>query len=309
MKKWILRAICGAVLLVLCLSVSAVVSATTIDQQKEASLTLEYKYNGEAFPDLEIRTYHVADVGDDYAFTLTEPFAQYPVELHDIKSQTEWNLIFQTLESYIWADGLGPTVTALTDGEGRVQFEKLRPGVYLTMPVAHLGEKTTTEFMGFMTVIPDIRRDGELNYDVVAYPKSTQYSPNDGDSRSLRVMKQWKDMGFEESRPDSVKVDIFRDGKFMTTIHLSAANNWSYGWTTENDGTQWTAVERDVPAQYKLTIEYKGDAIILTNVHKETVPPPTCGDATVLWPYILLMCFSGCVVILFALGRKRKAAG
>ncbi len=305
MKKWIVRLVCVAVLLSLCLPMSV---TAAIEQNHPASLTLVYQHDGVAYEDLEIRIFRVADISDEYDFTLSGQFADYPVQLYHITSQAEWKVICQTLESYIWADGLVPTATAATDEKGTVQFENLTPGMYLTMPITHLGQDFTTEFYGFLTVIPDPVEDGSLNYDVTAYPKSSQYNPGYGDSRSLKVVKQWKDSGFEEHRPDSVKVDIYRDGVFVTTVKLSAENNWSYGWTTEADDAVWTAVERDIPPEYTVTIETKDDTIILTNVRTGEDDPPKSGDSTVLWPYVLGMCVSGCLIVLLALSRKKKAA-
>ncbi len=306
MNKWILRLICAAVLLALCLPLSVAASAATIDNEKDASLTLVYQYDGVAYADLDIRTFRVADIAEDFSFTLSGQFAEYPVSLYGISSQAEWNVICQTLQAYVWADSLKPTASAVTDESGTVKFEKLTPGIYLTMPITHLAENFTTEFFGFLTVIPNPEDDGGLNYDVTAYPKSTQYDPEDGNSRNLRVVKQWKDSGFEEFRPKSVKVDIYRNGEFKSTVRLSAENNWSYGWTTEDDGAVWTAVEREIPPEYTVTIETKEDTFVLTNVRKGDDGPPDSGDTTVLWPYVMGMCLSGCVVILLAVSRKKK---
>ncbi len=306
MKKWILWMLCAIALLSFCLPVS--VSAAAIEPEKDASLTLVYKHEGVVFEGLEIRTYRVADVKDDFVISLAGDFADYPVKVYGITSQAEWNITYQTLEAYIWADGLKPTATAVTDAEGIVQFKGLTPGMYLTMPVTHLDESSVTDFFGFLTVIPNPEDDGSLNYDVTAYPKSSSFTPEDGDSIPMRVVKQWKDSGYQEYRPESVQVDIYRNGEYKTSVSLSAENNWSYDWIVPDDGAVWTAVERDVPPKYSVTIETKDNTIILTNVREGDVPPPPTGDTTVLWPFILVMCISGCLVILFAMKTKKAQA-
>ncbi len=306
MKKWILWLLCAVALLSFCLPATA--SAAGIEPDKDASLTLVYQHEGLVYEGLEIRTYRVADVANNFVISLSGDFADYPVKVYGITSQAEWNVTYQTLEAYIWADGLKPTATALTDENGCVKFEGLNAGMYLTMPVTHLAEAGITEFFGFLTVIPNPEDDGTLNYDVTAYPKSTDFNPEDGDSIPMRVVKQWKDSGFQVFRPEFVKVDIYRNGEYKTTVNLSAENNWSYGWVVPDDGAVWTAVEREIPPKYTVTIETKENTIILTNVREGDVPPPPNGDTTVLWPYILVMCISGCLVILLAMKTKKAQA-
>ncbi len=307
MKNWIMRLLCVIVLLSLCLPVSAM--ASSLDHDKDASLTLVYQHEGVAFEGLEIKTYRVADVGENvYVLKLAGQFADYPVNIEGIQSQAEWNVICDTLESYIWADGLEPTASAITDAEGTVKFQGLKPGMYLTMPVTRLAEEATTEFFGFLTVIPAVQEDGNLNYDVTAYPKSTQYNPNDDDVRMLKVVKQWKDPGYQIDRPEHIRVDIYRNGEFKATVNLSPENNWSHSWVAADDGATWTAVEREVPDAYTVTVEYKDDTIILTNTRKGDDSPPDSGDTFVFWPYILGMCISGFGIILLAVSKKKAKA-
>ncbi len=307
MKKWILRIMCLIVLLSLCLPLT--VSAVKLNHDRASSLTLVYQYEGVAFEGLQIKTYLVADLGENvYDMNLTGQFADYPVNIETVQSQSEWNVICDTLEAYIWADGLQPDATAVTDASGTVKFEGLKPGLYLTMPVTRLTEEATTEFLGFLTVIPDPREDGTLNYDVTAYPKATQHRPQDDDAIVMRVNKQWKDTGYQINRPESIQVDIYRNGEFVSTVDLSAANNWSHGWVALDDGSVWSAVEREVPPEYTVTIETIGDTIIITNVREGGGGPPDSGDTFVFWPYILGMCISGCGIILLAVSKKKAKA-
>ncbi len=305
MRKWIVWFLSAVVLMSVFLPMTVTASAATIQQDKDASLTLVYQHEGEVFQGLQIKTYRVADVADNFVLALTGDFKDYPVKVYGITSQSEWNTICQTLQAYILADGIVHTAMGTTDETGKVTFEGLTPGMYLTMPISHLGEDKTTEFQGFLTVIPNPEEDGSLNYDVTAYPKCSQFVPG-GDDRQMKVIKQWKDTGFEEYRPKSVKVDIYRDGTFKTTVSLSAENNWCYSWTADDDGAVWTAVEREIPLEYTVTIENKDNTIILTNVRGDNPPTPPLGDSMILWPYIFGMFISGFLVIMLAV-RKKKA--
>ncbi|MBQ8287930.1 MAG: hypothetical protein IJX76_04065 [Clostridia bacterium] len=117
---------------VLPLSVSAI---SPIDVDRASSLTLQYRYNGESFADLEIKTYRVAAICADGIYELTGNFRDYPVNIYGITTQAEWRQVTTTLAAYATADGLVPTCTGTTDDSGTVVFDDIRTGMYLTLAV------------------------------------------------------------------------------------------------------------------------------------------------------------------------------
>ncbi len=281
-------------------------SADAFDPGRTASLTLVYKYEGNAYEGLPINTYFVAEVDSELKFKLADDFAAYPVEVNGIRSQGEWRLLGDTLASYIIADKPAPAASALTDASGTVKFEGLRPGLYLTLGVSRLDENAITDFETFFSVIPYPETDGSYNYNVTAYPKASGFVPGDNDSKMMKVVKQWKDgSGLIEHRPASVKVDIYNNGVYKTTVTLSSENNWTYSWVSPIDGTSWTAVEREVPSGYTVTIENNGDTIIVTNVRAEGGDTPT-GDIAVKWVYMAALSFTGIILMAIGAGRKRR---
>ena len=297
-----------AFILILALSVS-IAAADPIDTKKESSLTLVYKFNEKYFEGLEIKTFKIAEVFEDGTFELCSPFDMMPVSIHGITTQEEWNIVTSTLASYAKADKLEPDAKAVTDENGTVKFEKLSPGMYLTLGAKMETENEITKFENFITVIPSEKPEGGHNYDVTAYPKCESFIPT-VDEVTYKVVKQWADTGYTEKRPESVEIDILRDGELYKTERLSPENNWSLSWTCENDGAEWQAVERNVPEKYTVTVSTKVKTIIITNTYDDPdSSAPQTGDTLVLLPYILATGFAGGVIVIIAIWRKRTEEG
>lgn len=310
MKRILSFIICT--LCVLMLVPFSALAITPIDPARASSLTLQYRHEGTPFEGLEIRTYRIARVYENGTYALTDPFSEYPVHIYDVTSQAEWRQIASTLASYAAADQIVPTCTAKTDGSGTVSFTDILPGMYLTLSVTAVNGDTTVLFENFLTVVPHPAENGEHDYDVIAYPKCESHTSEETDGetdekKEYRVVKLWKDNGYSEERPESVAVEILRDGTWYANVELSEENNWSAHWEAEDDGSVWYAVERGVPADYTVTITEDGGTILITNCcrHEESEAPQT-GDTRVVWPYMLAMCLSGGMFLILATWRKRS---
>lgn len=295
-------------ILILCPIITSSFAASPIDPNRPSSLTLEYHRGGEVFPGLEVQSFRVATVDAGGAYDLTGNFADYPVSIDGVTSQAEWRQIASTLAAYIQADDIRPTCTGTTGSDGTVQFTDLLPGMYLTLSVRHVSSTETTVFETFLTVLPQPAERGENSYDVTAIPKSTSY-PRSETTRLLRVVKLWKDYGYTQQRPDSVTVDILKDGAVQSTQILSPANGWSYIQTVPDDGSLWQAVERNVADNYSVTCVDDGTGgVVITNTYRygeEDVP--ATGHTVLIWFYVMLLCSGGCILLLLAAHTGRKA--
>lgn len=67
----------------------------------------------------------------------------------------------------------------------------------------------------------------------------------------LTVRKVWVDDGI--GRPDSVTVQLLRDGKVRDEVELSQSNNWVYTWDRLDDDYNWSVLEAEVPDGYEAT--------------------------------------------------------
>ncbi len=311
MKKHLYRFSVLFFSVMLCFGIFGITAnAESIDNEKSASLKIVYANGGVSFEGLEVQLYRVAAVKDGYTFQLEAPFNKYSVNINDVKSQEEWRSVAITLSSYAIADGLTPTAEKVTDKNGVAEFTNLRAGMYLTIGIREQTGKDFVVFEDFLTVIPYPADDGESYlYDLTAYPKCKVITPRDG-TVPYKVIKQWKDDEKTKNRPKSVKIEIFKNGKLNESVTLTAENNWMYSWRVADDGSNWRVVERDVPSGYFVNVSEQETAFVVTNSADESFEkpnPPKTGDTTVVWPYIVAMCVSGCLLIILAIGLKRKS--
>lgn len=294
---------CAAIILGLSLAALAV---EPVDTEKSAALTVQYKRGEAFFEGLEIETYKIADVFEDGTFELCAPFADYPVNIHGITSQTEWKKIAETLAAFAAADKIEADLSAVTDGTGTVKFEDIKAGMYLTLSERVETEKDVTVFENFITVLPAMGEDEGLEYNVKAFPKCAEYEIKPVE-KEYNVIKLWKDTA-PQKRPETVKIDILKNGELFASVVLSDENNWSHTWKAVDDNSNWQAVEREVPDGWTVTVEEKGDTIVVTNTSQYTENnAPQTGVVEVLWPYALAACFAGVVILMLAAVRKRKA--
>ena len=303
MKKFIRSCLCMLALLLAIMQPLTASAATVLDPTAPCSLTLHYTKDGTAFGGLEIKLFRVAAFEADGSYALTGPFAEYPVRIHDIQSQREWQESTQALVSYAEADGLTPTATGTTDANGTVKFEDLVTGLYLIMGVRVQTPTERFQFQPFVAFLATPNSDGTYTYDVEAYPKAGTVTP----ITQFRVIKLWNDTGSRQERPNSISVDILKNGVLHETVTLSQENNWAYTWASTDLDAQWSVAEREVPAGYTVSVSFQNGAFTITN---ECPPdpslPPKTGDSTTLWPYIASLIASGVGLVLLGSLRKRK---
>lgn len=304
MRKRILPLLLAAILFAVLLSPFPAHAATLLDPNAEAELTLHYQKDGTAFSDLQIGIYRVAQVVPEGSFELIEPFASYPVNIHGITAQEQWNHVAQTLCSYIVADGVKPDREERTKEDGTVCFSDLKTGLYFVREAVAQNSKGTYVFNQFMIYLPTPQTDGSYQYDVEAKPKCTDFVPN----TQYTVTKLWQDSGKKNLRPKAVTVDIYQDGALKETQILSAANNWSYTWQVSGeDHSKWTVTERDVPEDYKVTVQQNGNTFSIINTRPTKPDTPQTGDTFAPLPLILTMCLAGLLLLILGLyGRRHQ---
>lgn len=278
------------------------------------TLTVAYGYDGTAFSNVQVKLYKIADVSADCYFTLTAPFAESRLILNGIPSSGEWNVIRSTLDAYILAEGIQPDAVAVTDSEGKAFWENLGTGMYLAVAEEVVTDQVHCIFDSALIAVPGLETDGRWLYDVEVIAKAEALPPIEPDEEvEWKVLKLWKGDEDGKNRPQSVEVEIFRDGVSYETVLLSESNHWSYSWSAKDDGATWMAVERNVPGGYAMTMEQRENTFVVTNTLIPDNPdgpgkPPQTGDSANLLVYILLMALSGSMLIILGFAGKRKSA-
>jgi len=242
-------------------------SAAELELDHPCSLTLTYTHGGEAFSDLNIEIYRVAELDADGDYTLLKPFSTYPIKVHNVSSQKEWQEIAQTIKSYAVANKLTPYRSQKTNDEGIVSFTGLETGLYMVKGVIAENVRETVVFHDFMMYLPS-PAENAYDYDVEAKPKCTAYTQHE----RYTVVKLWNDEGASAHRPQSVSVDIWKDGEFYKNISLSRENSWSYSWNSEDKDGVWNVIEKDVPDGYEVSITKNETVFIITNTKSPDIP-------------------------------------
>ena len=306
MRKRMLATVFAVVFLLSALALAAG-GATYVDTEATGSLTLTYGYEGQSLADTEIRIYRVAEISQYADFLLTGAFAELPVEVNQVKTQDEWNQVAATLSAYVTAMELPADFRAVTDADGTVRFDALPLGLYLVEGLRVDVEGGYRQFDSFVISVPDLDDTDAWVYDVQAKPKSVfrEVTP---DPIAYTVNKLWKDEGYSHLRPQSISLELYRDGTLVETVILSAENDWSYSWTAPDDGAVWQVVEADVPEGYTVTLEQKDNFFFVTNGYNYPEDPPKTGDITDLRLPLILMGAAGAGLVvlgILTIGRKK----
>ena len=325
------RMVIPALLLCLCLlmvpfganAVSTSDAKAPISTEGKCTLTLSYICRETAVADVPVKLFRVADVSASAQYSLTDAFAASGVELNGIRSSAEWNTIRSTLESYILANEIDADFSARTDQNGDSRFDELKPGLYLLSAAQVVQNGWRYSFDSALISLPGLNEDGLWLYRLTVTPKSAAIPDEPDEEIQYKILKLWKDENGQEKRPESIDVEIFRNGKSYQTLSLSEAENWSYTWTAEDDGAVWKVAERNIPAGYSVTVEEKNATFILTNTLAEDPPQdtptqddptpvkpaqksPKTGDSSHILLYIVLMYVSGAMLILLGITGKKK---
>ncbi len=303
MKKRILPLILWVVVCFTILQPVYVQGVTPLDPNAEASLTLHYQKDGEGFADLQIGIYRVAEAHPDGSFSLIEPFASYPINIHGLTMQEQWDFVSQTICAYIVSDQVSPDAEAKTDASGTVCFSDLKTGLYFVREVIGENAGGTYVFNQFMVYVPTPQSDGTYTYAVEANPKSIRFVPE----KQYSITKLWQDGGDQDYRPNEVTVDIYKDGELYETQILNSDNNWTYTWyVSDDDQGKWVVVERTVPDGYKVTIQQNGSHFSVINTRQTASDNPQTGDTFSPLFWILLMSFSGTMLLILGVYSRRR---
>ncbi len=310
----------GIVLMVLCICFYimpfGVQAASTSDAIEpivpgnKCALTISYCYGETAFSDVQVKLYRIAEVSADFQYTMTQPFEASGLILNGIQSAGEWNVVRSTLEAHILAYGIEPDTTSATNQDGQVCFDSLSTGMYLAVVDQVTQGELHCRFDSALIALPGLGQDGRWQYAVSVNAKAEALPPVDPDETiELKILKLWKGDEGQTDRPESIEVEIFRNGTSYEKILLSEENHWSYTWSAKDDGATWSVVERNVPYGYTMTVEERAFSFVITNTRIPTGPdnpnPPQTGDTSNIMLYVLLMTVLGTMLIILGVTRKK----
>lgn len=320
----------AAAVLLLCLLIFAQVSVSAaglIDTTHACTLTVRYLDGNTPISGAPFELYRVADISAYGELTLTEEFSAYPVRLDDLDSDG-WKTLAETLTGYVLRDQLKPLDSGRTGTDGTLTFpnrqKALLPGLYLVYgkPFSTGKYNYTTEPFLVQLPVTDMASN-TWQYDLTVMPKHTREDVPETPSQTVtrKVLKVWDDSGHASGRPESITVQLLKNGKVYDTVTLNSANSWRYTWDKlpkyDTDGSliEWRVVETAVGG-YTVSVTQDGITTVITNTNKTNPPAPdkpsqpNLPQTGVLWWPAALLSVLGVLLLLAARrtgGRGRHA--
>lgn len=102
------------------------------------------------------------------------------------------------------------------------------------------------------------------------------------ETTEILIEKVWDDLGNENSRPDSITVNIYANGELFETVEITAENNWTYtlaGLQKYLNGEEIVYTIEEVELADYVT-SYDGYTIINSYKSKGEIIPPYTGTST-----------------------------
>lgn len=274
-KRIIALVTVGVFIMLLPLSALA---AGVINLDTDVNLTIHYTDGDKALSNAKFSLYLVATVDKYGELTVVDDFKDFSVDIRG-KNDEAWKALASTLEGYALRDKITPTDSGVTDSQGKLTFpsggKKLTLGLYLVLGEQHKQNGYRYNPQPFMVMLPT--QDMESNtwlYQLTAnvkYDKDKKPAPPTPTPTpefiTRKVLKVWKDND-SESRPQSITVQLLRDGEVYDSVVLSKENNWRYTWADLSDEFKWNVVEK-IPSGYEVSITQEGVTFVVTNTIKD----------------------------------------
>lgn len=225
------------------------------------SMTLTCVKDGNALEGMKWKLYRIGERKDG-EFVLTGEFSGFPVDLKDM-SVRNIMAAAQTLEGFTIQKNTHVLANQKTGKDGTVTFTGLSNGLYLA-----IGKKMR---QGVFTYEPSPLlleiNDESTGFNFDAYPKIVKATLA-SEATSHTVKKVWLDFNDNyEARPIDITVDLYRDEELFDTVVLSEANNWEHKWVSLDAQYDWRVVERTIPVDYQVRVEYNETQYLVCNRH------------------------------------------
>lgn len=245
-------------------------------EAKLCSISTLYTVNDKAVEGVTFNLYELAKYTDDNKYQWTEEFEKYHVTVPESWSSEELNALVTTLSAYAARDNLEPLATAKTGSDGMCKFEGMEQGMYMVVGEQYSikdGAVTTTYVpTPYLVFFPYFNTEtNQSGYDATIEAKHTFTSETEKVAR--HVIKSWADSGYTGNRPESVSMDLLKDGVKIDTVVLNSGNNWRYTWDNLDGGHNYQVVESKVTGRYTTSSVMAGGTYVVTNTYNPLSTP------------------------------------
>ena len=119
----------------------------------------------------------------------------------------------------------------------------------------------------------------------------------------ITVNKVWKNDKEAGKRPDTITVILYKDGEKYDSKTISEKDKWTCTWKDLPSQYKWTVDEGSLPAGYTKDISLKGTTFTITNTYSSIVQT---GDnsAPILWALLAMATAVGAVLTVKKLRKE-----
>ena len=262
-------------------------------QETPCTLKIDYIHEEVAISGARFHLYRIADLDEQYLPIYTGSFSDLRLELKELPNS------ILDLYNRTQSGNLQPEKTLTTDKAGQASAQGIRAGIFLLVGEPVKQGRFTYHVDHQILRLPALSaQNGQWENALTVHPKSSKLSEG-LQLIGVKTVKRWEDKGYESDRPNAISVSLLRNGKVVSTVTLSQANNWSYTWTNLLPNAQWS-VREAVPEGYVAELEKDENTFTLTNYHKDI-------DQTgqIWWPVVLVLCM-GLVLIMAGVVLRRS---
>lgn len=305
-KMKLRRLICGLICIIICLfsATTSVFALESINPDAKAGITIKYSVE-----DTEFALYRVAGVSSENVFTPTEDFKDYPLEWNGLDAEG-YRALAETLGIYIKRDNIKRTATAVVNESGLATADNLKTGLYYVIGIHPEYAVSEVKPLPFLVCLPSGPEDDRWVYHPTVVAKRMVDDSHLIDSTERRVIKAWEDASNKENRPDSVEIELLRDGKVVDTVELNKKNNWSHTWENLSKDYEWSVMEKNVPEDYTVSVVREKTTFFVTNKYVSDGRPlpydqhllPYTGQ---LWWPVPVLAMAGMICMIIGLLRRK----
>jgi len=170
------------------LAISTTSAKELVDLTKENSIIVNYKYNDYNFDDVKVYIYYLATINEDLIYKPTKSFEKYYLKINEIEN-TDWLYYEDDIISYIKSNNIKENYFKIIK-DNNIRLTNLSSGLYFIETEKIDKEGYVIEFENFFINLPNLKVDGKWDYNVIAYPKITEYQK-----------KELEDFKQEENNP------------------------------------------------------------------------------------------------------------
>ena len=176
------------------------------------------------------------------------------------------------------------------NGMGSISFGEIKftlPGTYTYTIEEVIGSASgytydTTKYTYTVVVKEEggeLSANGKLTLEEDEFAKAifiNLFTPDEVDTTSVTVRKAWAGIPSDKTRPTSIKVQLYKNGKAQgEAITLNKENEWAHTWNELDKDANWSVDELDIPEGFTRVITPNGETgFTITNTYGVVTPTP-----------------------------------